>query len=70
MLNNRHVEIIVEDADSYVAVYVIVPEDCAAPGFAKRSFPRYLAMLKETLTELYPGAISKRINSQHIKKVG
>ncbi len=70
VLYNRHVEIIAEDADRYVAVYAIIPEDCEAPGFAKRSFPRYLTMLKETLTELYPGAVSKRINSQHIKKVG
>ena len=70
LLYNRHVEIIVEDADGYVAIYAIIPEDSKAPGFAKRSFPRYLAMLKETLTELYPGAVSKRINSQHIKKVG
>lgn len=70
LLYNRHVEIIVEDADGYIAVYAIIPEDCEAPGFAKRSFHRYLNMLKETLTELYPGAVSQRINSQHIKKVG
>ena len=70
LLYNRHIEIIVEDADGYVAIYAIIPDTCEAPGFAKRSFPRYLAMLKETLTELYPGAVSKRINSQHIKKVG
>ena len=70
LLYNRHVEIIVEDADGYVAVYAIIPDTCETPGFAKRSFPRYLTMLKETLTELYPGAVSKRINSQHIKKVG
>ena len=69
LLHNRHVEIIAEDADGYVAVYVIIPDSCEAPGFAKRSFPRYLAMLKETLTELYPGAVYNRINSQHIKKV-
>lgn len=70
LLCNRHIEIIVEDADGYVAVYAIIPETCEAPGFAKRSFSRYLGMLKETLIELYPGAVSKRINSQHIKKVG
>ena len=70
LLYNRHVEIIVEDADGYVAVYAIIPDTCEAPGFAKRSFPRYLTMLKETLTELYPGAVSKMINSQHINKVG
>ena len=70
LLCNRHVEVIAEDADGYVAVYAIIPETCEAPGFAKRSFPRYLALLKETLTELYPGAVSKRLNSQHIKRVG
>ena len=70
LLKNRHVDIIAEDADGYVAVYAIIPEDNAAPGFAKRSFPRYLAMLKEILTELYPGAVFKRRNSQHLQKVG
>lgn len=70
LLKNRHVDIIAEDADGYVAVYAIISEDNVAPGFAKRSFPRYLAMLKEMLTELYPGAVFKRRNSQHLQKVG
>ena len=70
LVQNRHVDIIAEDADGYVAVYAIIPEDNVAPGFAKRSFPRYLAMLKEMLTELYPGAVFKRRNSQHLQKVG
>lgn len=70
LLYNRHIEIILEDADRYIAVYAIIPRDCKVPGFAKRSFPRYLKILKEALTELYPGAVFKRINSQHIKKVG
>ena len=69
LLQNRHVEIIAEDADGYVAVYAIIPEDNPAPGFAKRSFPRYLAMLKDVLTELYPGAVFKRRNSQHLQQV-
>ena len=70
LLQNRHVDIIAEDADGYVAVYAIIPEDNAAPGFARRSFPRYLAMLKEILIELYPGAVFKRRNSQHLQKIG
>lgn len=70
LLQNRHVDIIAEDADGYVAVYAIIPEDNVAPGFAKRSYPRYLAMLKEILTELYPGAVFKRLNSQHLQQVG
>lgn len=70
ILQNRHVNIIAEDVDDYIAVYVIIPEDCAAPGFAKRSFPRYVDMLQEILTELYPGKIRKRVNSQRTKAVG
>ncbi len=70
LLYNRQVEIIAEDADGFIAVYVIIPEDCEAPGFAKRSFPKYVSMLKDTLTELYPGAVSKRINSRQLKAVG
>lgn len=70
LLQNRHVDIVAEDSDGYVAVYAIIPEDNAAPGFAKRSFQRYLAMLKETLIELYPEAVFKRQNYRYLQKVG
>lgn len=70
VLQNRHVDIIADDADGYVAVYVIIPEDCEHPGFAKRSFPQYLSLLQTVLTEMYPGSIRKRLNSQHTKAVG
>lgn len=70
LVENRHVEIIAEDVDGYIAVYVLIPEECPKQGMAKRSFPKYLAMLQESLTELYPGSIYKRLNSQHIKAVG
>lgn len=70
LLYNKHIEIIVEDVDEYIAVYAIIPEDCPTPGFAKRSFPKYITLLKDALTNLYPGAVSKRINSQRIRKVG
>lgn len=70
LVRNRHVDIIAEDSDGYVAVYAIIPENNAAPGFAKRSFPRYLAMLKEILTELYPGAVFKRHNYRDLQKIG
>lgn len=70
VLQNRHADIVMEDCEDYVAVFLLIPEDCAAPGFAKRSFPRYLNILQNCLTELYPGSISKRLNSQHIQAVG
>lgn len=70
LLQNRHVDIVAEDSDGYVAVYAIIPEDNVAPGFAKRSFTRYLIMLKETLIELYPGAVFKRKNYRNLQKVG
>lgn len=69
ILQNRHIDIVAEDNDDLVAVYALIPEDCPTPGFAKRSFPRYMKLLKDTLTELYPGNIFKRINSQHIQAV-
>ena len=69
LLQNRHVDIIAEDADGYVAVFAIIPEGNPAPGFAKRSFPRYLAMLKEILTELYPGAVFKRSNYRDLQRL-
>lgn len=67
---NRQVEIIVEDADGYIAVYAIIPDDCEAPGFAKRSFPKYVTLIFKTLTEMYPGTISKRLNSRKLTLVG
>lgn len=70
ILQNRHVDIIAEDDDGYIAVYVIIPEDCECPGFAKRSFPQYVSLLKAVLIDMYPGSILKRINSQHTKAIG
>lgn len=70
VLQNQHVDIIVEDVDDYVAVYAVIPEDCEFPGYAKRSFKRYISILQTVLTDLYPGKIRKRINSQHTKLVG
>ncbi len=67
---NRQVEIIAEDTDGNIAVYAIIPEDCEAPGFAKRSFPKYITLLFNTLTEMYPGAISKRTNARKLTLVG
>lgn len=70
VLQNRHVDIIAEDDDGYIAVYVIIPEDSECPGFAKRSFPQYISLLKSVLIDMYPGSIRKRINSQHVESVG
>ena len=70
ILKNEEVEIIAEDDDEYVAVFVISPEDCRNPEEIKQIFPRYVTLLRTALAELYPGHILKRINSQHIKTVG
>lgn len=70
VLQNHHVDIIAEDNDDYIAVYAIIPEDCERPGFSKRSFPQYVSLLKAVLTDMYPGNVRKRINSQHTKPVG
>lgn len=70
VLQNRSFDIIAEDVDDYIAVYVIIPEDCPTPGYAQRSFKRYVEMLKEVLTALYPGSVCKRVNSQRTKAVG
>lgn len=70
ILKNEEVEIIAEDDDGYVAVFVIIPEDCRNPEEIKPIFPRYVALLRMALAEMYPGHILKRINSQHIQIVG
>ena len=62
--------IIAEDDDEYVAVFVIIPEDCRSTEETKRIFPRYVTLLRTALAEMYPGHILKRINSQHIQIVG
>lgn len=70
ILKNRHIDIIAEDVDDYIAVYAVIAEDCICPGFAKRSFPKYISILQTVLTNMYPGNIRKRINSQRTKAVG
>lgn len=70
VLQNHHVDIIAEDVDEYIAVYVIIPEDCEYPGFSKRSFPQYVSLLEAVLIDMYPGCIRKRINSQRTKIIG
>lgn len=69
ILQNRHVDIIAEALDDYIAIYILIPRDCAMPGMAKRSFSKYLNALRESLIELYPGKIRKRINSQRTKVI-
>ena len=70
LMENECVQIIAEDADGYIAVYAIVPETCACNSRAKQAFPFVLQNLKDTLIELYPGAVSRRLNSQHTERVG
>ncbi len=70
LVYNHFVDVVVEDADDYVAVYVLVPETCTNPGAAKRAFPRYLTMVKHILCQQYPGHIRHRLNSQHTEPVG
>ena len=69
MLQNTNAKIIAEDTGRYVAIYVIIPEECVNPLAAKRAFPRYCSLLKITLTELYPDAVYKLIDLRHIEKV-
>ncbi len=69
ILRNEEVEIIAEDDDEYVAVFVIIPEDCRNPEEIKQIFPRYVTLLRTALAEMYP-PYSQRINSQHAKAVG
>ena len=70
VVQNHQIEIVAEESDGLLAVYALIPEGCPKPGMAKRSFPRYLEQVYSTLTELYPGSVRKRINSQHIRLVG
>ncbi len=70
LLQNEMVQIIAEDADGYIAIYAIVPETCVSKAMAKHLFDGILQKLRCVLTGLYPGFVAKRLNSQHIEKVG
>ena len=67
---NYQVQIIADDVGGYIAVYVIIPEDCTKPNVAKQSFPRYLQNIKNILLDKYKGNVYRRINSSHIEPVG
>ena len=64
------VSIILEDVDSYVAVYAIVPEGCKTPGKAKRHLSVIVRRLQSLLTASYPGHVWQRRNSQRLKYIG
>ena len=70
LLESDYNQVIAEEADGYIAVYVIIPENKRPTAIAKRLLTVSVINLRDTLLKLYPGAISKRKNSQHIEKVG
>jgi len=70
LLSNRFVDLIVETEDGYSAFYLIIPENCEQTAAAKRKFPRYLVVLRQVLTALYPGHVRKRKNAWESLFVG
>ena len=70
LMENDYIEIIAEEADGYIAVYAIVPETKKNITSTNRHFQTAVKELKDILLELYPGNISRRLNSQHIEIVG
>ncbi|WP_077534351.1 hypothetical protein [Massiliimalia massiliensis] len=70
VLEDQYVHVIAEDVEDYLAIYVIIPEDCKMPGHAKRAFSGYVNALKDVLIDLYAGKVRKRVNSQHTELVG
>ncbi|MEQ2441150.1 hypothetical protein [Solibaculum intestinale] len=63
-------DVVVEEDKGYLAVFLLIPEDCKQPGRAKRSFPTELEKIKQALTELYPGHVHRRIHSREIEPIG
>lgn len=76
LARNSMVEIVVEQCDGlrddpatgYLAVFVIIPEDCEAPYRAEHFFNHDVEILKSTLFALYPHNVFERVNSQNIKE--
>lgn len=70
LLTDGSVEVIAEDTDGYVAVFVIIPETTRNKEKAKRMFGKYYSDLKKLLCDSYPGFVKKRLNSQYLEDVG
>ena len=70
LLSDGNVDIVAEDTDGYIAVYVLIPEDSIQIISARSKFKKYLADLKALLISKYPRSIKRRINSQHLQDVG
>lgn len=78
LVRNTEVVIIVEEFEGpkghkderYVAVFVIIPEDCAILKDEKRVFNRYVSQLLSVLSNTYPGHVYKRVDSRKLKMAG
>lgn len=70
LLSSPRYDVVVEEDKGYLAVFLLIPEDCKQPGRAKRSFPTELEKIKQALTELYPGHVHRRIHSREIEPIG
>ena len=70
LLTDGLIEVIADDTDGYVAVFVIIPENSVNKGKATQIFGRYYLDLKALLVKNYPGFVKKRLNSQHLEDVG
>ena len=70
VLENADVQIIVDEEDAYIAVYVIIPETCEQIGLSKRRFAAYVKYLENTLVQLYPNSVRQRDNARSKRFVG
>lgn len=64
VLRNDYIDIISEDVNGDIAVFAIIPESCRFKKTALKFFPKYISILKQSLTELYPQKIYKRKNAR------
>ena len=70
LVQNQYVDIMLETEDGYTAIFAIIPENCRYVSAAKQKFKLYVHILKQVLTELYPGHIRKRKNAWECLLVG
>ena len=70
LLSSPRYDVVVEEVGCYLAVFLLIPEDCKQPGSAKRSFSTELKRLRHVLTNVYPGHVRHRIHSRETELVG
>jgi len=70
VLRDYFVDIVSEDVEDYIAIFILIPENCSTPKLAKANFDDYVEDLKEILVRLYPGSVKLRKSYRQLIDIG